>query len=104
MAKSIKGQNVDMQRLSAENRGTVAVGNMHVNAVGDSLGRNGTVTETADKKAKFFYKQAATVVTSNVSLKDKVDTTVLEEVKPAKRQSKTTEVLEDNGDIVIKKD
>lgn len=105
MVRSVKGQNVDMQRLIAENRNAVAVGNMHVNAAGDSLGKNGVVTETADKKAKFFYKQVASTVKENVSLKDdlgQVDS--ITEPKAAKKPTKTTEVVEDNGDIVIKKD
>ncbi len=103
MAKSIKGQNVDMQRLSAENKTTVALGNMNVNAAGDTVSRNGQVTETAGQKAKFFYKTVATTVTENVSLKSETESAPVT-LNTSKAPKKAKEVIEDNGDIVVNKE
>lgn len=106
MVRSIKGKQVDMGRLAAENRNTVAVGNMQVNAAGDSIVR-GAVKDTATQQAKFFYKTMATKVVENVSLK-----TSPEELTPAaesnisqtKGNKRHKEIVEDNGDIIIDKE
>lgn len=101
MVRSIKGRNVDMGRLAAENRNTVAIGNMQVNAAGDTLGKSGKIVETATQKAKFFYKTTTSTVAENVSLKDEL---VAEEVATPVKSKKGKEIIEDNGDIVIDKD
>lgn len=101
MVRSVKGKNVDMGRLAAENRNTVAIGNMQVNAAGDSITKNGEVVNTATQRAKFFYKTVTTQVTENVSLKDSPETEIVTTNKAAK---KPKEIIEDNGDIVIDKE
>ena len=71
MSKHItsKGKVIDMESVIAQQGDTVAIGNMRVNAKGDLLGPGGKVIQTADERAREFYKNSETNVDENVSIK-----------------------------------
>ena len=71
MSKHItsKGKVIDMESVIAQQGDTVAIGNMRVNAKGDLLGPGGKVIQTADERAREFYKNSETNVDQNVSIK-----------------------------------
>tara|TARA_B100001057_G_C22858761_1_gene953652 strand:+ start:1439 stop:1975 length:537 start_codon:yes stop_codon:yes gene_type:complete len=71
MSKHItsKGKVIDMESVIAQQGDAVAIGNMRVNAKGDLLGPGGKVIQTADERAREFYKNSETNVDDNVSIK-----------------------------------
>jgi hypothetical protein len=103
MKKSHRGQNVDLDKLVRDQESAIAVGNMHVNAKGDRIGKNGQVEETAAQRAKIFYKTASTTSKTS-SLKSDFNEDKKELEKATLRQSSSAKVeeLQDNGDIVVK--
>lgn len=54
--KSNKGKIVDFQSLLAQYGDQPAVGNMNVNARGDLIGKGGQVIQTAEDRARAYYK------------------------------------------------
>lgn len=58
-----------MESVIAQQSDAVAIGNMRVNAKGDLLGPGGKVVQTADERAREFYKNSETNVDKNVSIK-----------------------------------
>lgn len=100
--KTHRGKNINMEQLFQENRKSVAVGNIPVNAQGDRLSSGGKVDQTIQQTAHIFYKENDTTITTT-SLKDPVDSKELPvSKKPLKKSSKET--IEDNGDIVVDSD
>ena len=71
MSKHItsKGKVIDIESVIAQQGDTVAIGNMRVNAKGALLGPGGKVIQTADERAREFYKNSETNVDQNVSIK-----------------------------------
>lgn len=53
---SMRGKEVDMDKLSLKNELTPAVGNAKVNARGDELGVGGKVLRTREQILQDFYK------------------------------------------------
>lgn len=54
---SMRGKQVDMERMSLRFEKTPAVGNMKVNARGDQLGEGGKVVKTKEQLLQEFYAE-----------------------------------------------
>ena len=54
---SVRGKEIDMEKLSLRNEKTPAVGNMRVNARGDELGEGGKILRTREQVLQDFYAQ-----------------------------------------------
>lgn len=54
---SVRGKEIDMEKLSLRNEKTPAVGNMRVNARGDEIGEGGKVVRTREQVLQDFYAQ-----------------------------------------------
>jgi hypothetical protein len=53
---SMKGKEIDMEKLSLRNELTPAVGNVKVNARGDELGPGGKILRTREEILQDYYK------------------------------------------------
>ena len=58
-AKTMRGKNIDMATLIANNEKVVAVGNLNVNARGDMLGQGGLIEVTKEEITKMYYDEEA---------------------------------------------
>ena len=54
---SVRGKEIDMEKLSLRNEKTPAVGNMKVNARGDELGEGGKIIRTREQVLADYYAQ-----------------------------------------------
>ncbi len=54
---SMRGKEVDMEKLSLRNETTPAVGNIRVNARGDELGPGGKIVRTREQILQDFYQK-----------------------------------------------
>lgn len=52
---SLRGKQVDMEKLSIQNELLPAVGNMKVNARGDQLGPGGQIVKTREQLLQDYY-------------------------------------------------
>ena len=105
-----RGVTIDMDAMRRENEKVVALGNMRVNARGDQLGKNGTITKTADQIARENHRIPQAI--AHVGLKGDMPEggPNIEGNKPAstpvkptsKKVAKETELP--NGDIVVDDD
>ena len=66
---SNKGQVIDMDSLIAQNPETPAMGNMRVNAKGDTLGANGEVVQRSEDRVRAYYQENPKSSTAKSSLK-----------------------------------
>ena len=57
LVKSMRGKEVDMEKLNLRNEETPAVGNAKVNARGDELGPGGAIVRTREEVLADYYKQ-----------------------------------------------
>ena len=55
--RSMRGKEVDMEKLNLKNETLPAVGNMKVNARGDQLGKGGEIVRTREEVLKDYYNQ-----------------------------------------------
>lgn len=53
--KTMRGKELDMEKLSIRNETTPAVGNMRVNARGDQIGPGGKIIKTREEILKDYY-------------------------------------------------
>ncbi len=53
---SIRGKELDMEKLSLKNETLPAVGNLKVNARGDELGPGGQIVRTREQILQDYYK------------------------------------------------
>ena len=53
--KSMRGKEIDMEKLNLKNETLPAVGNMKVNARGDEIGKGGKVVRTREEILKDYY-------------------------------------------------
>lgn len=53
---SVRGKEIDMEKLSLKNETTPAVGNLKVNARGDELGLGGKIVRTREQVLADYYK------------------------------------------------
>ena len=56
-ARSMRGREIDMEKLNLKNEMQPAVGNMKVNARGDELGPGGQVIRTREEILAEYYKK-----------------------------------------------
>jgi len=56
--RSMRGKEVDMEKLNLRNETLPAVGNMKVNARGDEIGQGGKIIRTREEVLKDYYKQS----------------------------------------------
>ena len=54
---SVRGKEIDMEKLSLRNEKTPAVGNVRVNARGDELGPGGRIVRTREQVLADHYAQ-----------------------------------------------
>jgi hypothetical protein len=55
--KSMRGKEVDMEKLNLKNETVPAVGNLRVNARGDELGPGGKITKTREQILAEYYEK-----------------------------------------------
>jgi hypothetical protein len=53
---SVRGKEIDMEKLSLRNETEIAVGNIRVNARGDELGPGGQIVKTREQVLEEYYK------------------------------------------------
>ena len=56
---SMRGKEVDMEKLNLKNETIPAVGNMRVNARGDELGAGGKIVRTKEQILADYYAKSA---------------------------------------------
>jgi len=54
---SLRGKQIDMERLSLKNENEIAVGNVRVNARGDEIGEGGKIVRTREQVLQDYYKE-----------------------------------------------
>lgn len=54
---SVRGKEIDMEKLSLRHEKTPAVGNMRVNARGDEIGPGGKIIRTREQVLQDYYAQ-----------------------------------------------
>jgi hypothetical protein len=54
--RTLRGKEIDMEKLNLKNETLPAVGNMKVNARGDEIGKGGKVVRTREEILKDYYK------------------------------------------------
>ena len=64
---SMRGKEIDMERLTVQHEGTPAVGNMRVNARGDELGPGGKIIRTREQIQEEYYKRNSRALTAGES-------------------------------------
>lgn len=64
---SMRGKEVDMEKLNLRNEHLPAVGNMKVNARGDELGAGGKVVRTREQILQDYYKNNPRAVNEEVA-------------------------------------
>jgi hypothetical protein len=69
---SIRGKEIDMEKLSLQNETIPAVGNLKVNARGDELGPGGKIVRTREQILQDYYKNNPNAIQ--------------EELKPARKK------------------
>jgi hypothetical protein len=55
--RSMRGKEVDMEKLNLKNETVPAVGNLRVNARGDELGPGGKITKTREQILSEYYEK-----------------------------------------------
>jgi hypothetical protein len=99
--RTYRGKTVEVDTINRQNENTVAVGNMRVNARGDTIGAGGEVIESADQKARKFVDTTKTT-TQRVGLKPDIVEDIPLPVDKTDLVDDFVEEEQDNGDIEIK--
>jgi hypothetical protein len=68
---SIRGKEIDMEKLSLRHETTPAVGNLKVNARGDELGAGGKIVRTREQILADYYKNNPRAIEEEVAAKRK---------------------------------
>jgi hypothetical protein len=55
--RTMRGKEIDLEKLSLRNETTPAVGNVRVNARGDELGPGGKIIKTKEQILEEYYKK-----------------------------------------------
>ena len=66
---SMRGKEIDMEKLGLRNELTPAVGNVKVNARGDELGPGGKILRTREQVLEDYYKNNPRPDSEEVSIK-----------------------------------
>lgn len=104
--KSAMGKVVDVAALMKENEGTLAVGNVKMNARGDRLGPDGKVIVPVQQVAKKQKSVVSQPVTASIEAASNPAKVVAEEEKRTAKKSKKpenkiinmTSKIDENGD------
>ena len=64
---SMRGKEVDMEKMSLRFEKTPAVGNMRVNARGDEIGEGGKVVRTREQVLQDYYAQNPSALQEEVA-------------------------------------
>jgi hypothetical protein len=96
--RTAQGKPIDMEALSSQNKDSVALGNMGVNAAGDELGDGGEVVKTSNERVQDYYSENPNTSRKTVSVKgeDAVDVD-LEEKPLGKSKSKSKAKVKDKS-------
>ena len=54
---SVRGKEIDMEKLSLKNETEIAVGNAKINARGDEIGAGGKIIRTREQVLQDYYNQ-----------------------------------------------
>lgn len=68
---SMRGKEIDMEKLSLRNEKTPAVGNMKVNARGDELGPGGKIVRTREQILQDYYAKNPRAIKEEIVKKGK---------------------------------
>lgn len=68
---SVRGKEIDMERLSIKNETEIAVGNAKLNARGDELGSGGKIVRTREQILQDYYNNNPRSVQEEVSTRNK---------------------------------
>lgn len=68
--RTASGKMVDMETLRLANEGSIALGNMNVNAAGDLVGKGGKVIKTRAELMKEYYDLHTMVPKDSSPLKE----------------------------------
>lgn len=104
--KSAMGKVVDVAALMKENEGTLAVGNVKMNARGDRLGQDGKVIVPVQQVAKKQKSVVSQPVTASIEVASNPAKVVAEEEKRTAKKAKKpenkvinmTSKIDENGD------
>ena len=66
---SVRGKEIDMEKLSLRNEKTLAVGNMRVNARGEELGEGGKIIRTREQVLQDYYAQNPNAMREEVAVR-----------------------------------
>ena len=66
---SVRGKEIDMEKLSLRNEKTLAVGNKRVNARGDELGEGGKIIRTREQVLQDYYAQNPNAMREEVAVR-----------------------------------
>lgn len=68
---SVRGKEIDMEKLNLKNETLPAVGNAHVNARGDELGPGGKIIRTREEVLQDYYKSNPRAMEEEISKRTK---------------------------------
>jgi len=68
---SVRGREIDMEKLTLKNETIPAVGNAKVNARGDELGPGGKIVRTREQVLQDYYKQNPRAMEEEVAARRK---------------------------------
>ena len=68
---SVRGKEIDMEKLSIKNETEIAVGNAKLNARGDELGSGGKIVRTREQILQDYYNNNPRSVQEEVSTRNK---------------------------------
>jgi hypothetical protein len=63
---SVRGKEIDMERLSLKHETEPAVGNARMNARGDELGAGGKIVKTREQILQDYYKNNARAIKDEI--------------------------------------
>jgi hypothetical protein len=63
------GKTIDLEKIMASQKTTVAAGNMNVNANGDVLGKDGQVIQKNEERVRAYYKDHPNTKTTTTSIR-----------------------------------
>ena len=68
---SVRGKEIDMEKLNLKNETLPAVGNANVNARGDELGPGGKIIRTREEVLQDYYKSNPRAMEEEISKRTK---------------------------------
>lgn len=101
MVKSFRGVEVDFNALSKKYEKTVALGNSHMNAKGDLLGRGGKIIKTREEQLKAYDEAKLQRQEGKVMLGDDGKEEIAEEATPITRVRKPREMKKPKQPVII---